>query len=115
MSADLGIPDCFRHCLWDASGSVYTLADAGVTFFDYNCVSTNAFGAHDLVGDPGFATKSNAVPYSLSSASRCVGAGLRQEWMTGAKDLAGNPRLLGRPDMGCFESQTSVGFLLFIR
>ena len=100
---------------YTVNNAVYTLSDAGVTFFDYNCVSTNAFGAHDVVGDPGFATKSNAVPYSLSSSSRCVNAGLKQDWMTGAQDLVGNPRLLGRPDMGCYESQTSPALILMIR
>ena len=42
----------------------------------------------------------------LRQDSPLIGAGLLQDWMEDAVDLAGNPRLVGEaPDIGCYERQ----------
>ncbi len=42
--------------------------------------------------------------------SACVNGGLWQSWMEGAKDLAGNDRLVGTaPDIGCLERPAGTG------
>ena len=53
--------------------------------------------------------------FTFGSASPLVNAGIRLPWMVGARDLDGYPRLLGRPDIGCFESQTAARTLLLVQ
>ncbi len=52
----------------------------------------------------------------LKAASPCRNAGLVLDWMTGATDLAGRPRILqGVPDMGALELPPPSGTLMIIR
>ncbi|MBR1921301.1 MAG: hypothetical protein IJ829_04780 [Kiritimatiellae bacterium] len=54
--------------------------------------------------------------YTLKFTSPCKNAALAVEWMEGAVDLAGNPRIIGKvPDIGCFECATGTGLLLVVR
>ena len=56
------------------------------------------------------------LPYwSLLGASPCRNAGVKAEWMEGATDLYGNPRLRGRPDIGCFENPFGLGTVLLLK
>ena len=89
----------FSHCDFAEAG---TIASASVT--------TDACFARDpLFRDaPG-------GNFTFGSASPLVNAGVRLPWMDGARDLDGYPRLLGRPDIGCFESQTAARTLLLVQ
>ena len=83
-------------------------------------------GETDVVisNDPLFADAA-AGDYRLKRKSPCREAGVWLDWMTGAVDLAGNPRVLDRdgrvsasalPDLGCYEcTEKTPGFLLIVR
>jgi hypothetical protein len=54
--------------------------------------------------------------YRLTRGSPCVNTGTFQDWMTGAFDLDGNPRLVGTTvDMGAYELPPSPGTCIIIR
>lgn len=56
------------------------------------------------------------APWRLSNASPCLNAGKPLDWMEGAVDLYGNPRILyGQPDIGAVESPYSPGIMLIVR
>jgi hypothetical protein len=54
--------------------------------------------------------------YDLTSATPCAEAGLNQEWMNSAKDLAGRDRIFGATvDMGAYEPLLGGGTLYLFR
>ena len=72
---------------------------------------------HCMTVDPEFNLgKRSKQPYwSVRGNSPCKNAGKKAEWMEGATDLVGNPRVFGgKPDIGCYESQ-SGGLVLVVR
>ena len=79
-------------------------------------------GVNIVTNDPLFADAA-AGDYRLKRKSPCREAGVWLDWMTGAVDLAGNPRVLDRdgrvsasalPDLGCYECTEKTPGLLFI-
>jgi hypothetical protein len=53
--------------------------------------------------------------YHLAIGSPCINAGINESWMTSAKDLNGNPRIIGGTvDMGCYEMVPEPFYLSFI-
>ena len=59
--------------------------------------------------------RKNRPYWSIRSGLPCKDTGVRLGWMTdGATDLIGNPRVVGAPDMGCYENQTG-GMMLIVR
>jgi len=63
----------------------------------------------------------NRDDYRLKSSSPCHKTGFYQSWMEGAVDLNGEPRIKqyrkGVPlvDIGCYESDPSVGLMMIVR
>ena len=54
--------------------------------------------------------------FSLHGSSPCIDKGVFRSWMTGAKDLAGNFRIIGSAvDMGAFEAPLSPGIVILVR
>ena len=43
------------------------------------------------------------------------GQGVKLAWMEGAPDLVGRPRLVGKPDIGCYESQAQPATVIQLR
>lgn len=74
-----------------------------------NCFSTTLMdGENCLAGDPLF-TDANAGDWTLSALSSAKDAGLAQDWMAGALDLRGEPRLQGDTvDIGAYETDASA-------
>lgn len=74
--------------------------------FNYSCTTplpANGVGNIDL--PPGF-VEAAAGNYRLSLSSPCINAGTNQDWMIGAVDLDGNPRIVQCVvDMGAYEAQ----------
>ena len=87
----------------DGGGNLRVTSNTGNTIFA-NCVS-------DLSGQGDTVALLTSTPfvgggdYSLvSSAVDCIDSGAALDWMTGAKDLAGNDRVInGLPDLGAYE------------
>ncbi len=54
--------------------------------------------------------------YTLKLSSPQLNAGVNQEWMSGALDLAGTPRILNRVvDIGAYESELSLAPFIMLR
>ena len=82
----------------DVTGTV-ALAWSDVGVWDAAATRTNCISA-----DPLFQNAA-ANDFRLLAKSPCVNAGTNQDWMTGALDLAGAPRIQNkRVDMGAYEA-----------
>ncbi len=65
--------------------------------------------------DPLFADPANG-DFTLQPNSPCRNVGVVEDWMTGATDLAGSPRVSGRGvDMGCYELFVPAGLFISFR
>jgi hypothetical protein len=78
----------------------------GVSIYDHGCiVPTDPLrGSNNITNDPMFVNM-NAGDFRLRKESPCINAGKKLDWMSGAVDLDGNPRMdkaSGLPDMGCY-------------
>ena len=67
----------------------------------------------NVSADPQFKTI-NGFEYGFRSTSPCFSAGEKLDWMKGALDYLGQPRLVNAPEIGCFESQVK-GFMLMVK
>ena len=68
----------------------------------YSCTTPDPGGTGNITNEPGFV---NIPTPRLLSGSQCINAGVNQEWMTGAVDMDGTPRIVGGiVDMGAYES-----------
>ena len=56
-----------------------------------------------------------AGDFRLPANSPAANKGARLDWMAGATDLAGKPRLVSKPDIGCYECQSGARTLLILR
>lgn len=86
---------------WVTDGTSYSFAN--------NC-TTPALpsGTGNITADPLFANYPGG-DFHLSSASPCINAGLNQTWMSTAKDIDGNARILNTTvDMGPYEYKVPV-------
>jgi len=76
--------------------------------FSNSCTtpSVAAYGTGNITNDPALVSL-NEGNYRLARGSPCINTGLSQDWMTGATDLDGRPRIgrfdSGPVDMGCYE------------
>ena len=58
----------------------------------------------------------DAGDFRIDAFSSCRNKGLFLDWMDGATDLDGNPRIFGKaPDIGCYECQVGPGLMLLMR
>ncbi len=80
--------------------------------FSYSCTTPHPGGVGNLANGP-FFVDYGAGNLRLLSNSPCINMGINQDWMTGAMDLDGNPRIYGggRVDMGAYEYQGSTSVL----
>lgn len=75
---------------------------------NYCCTTPNSGGTGNLTNEPMFAYLGGGNLRLLSN-SPCVNAGTNQDWMTGAVDLDGRPRIIdGRVDMGAYERGSAL-------
>ena len=79
--------------------------------FSYCCTTpTNGLlGSGNITNDPKFVDRAMGN-LRLLSDSPCIDRGTNQDWMIGATDLDGNPRITnGRVDMGAYEFNGQIG------
>ena len=83
----------------------------------YSCASNLMAGEGNTTADPRFTGPGRAKPpYSLSTHSPLLNAGILLGWMDGATDLLGQPRVAGPgPAMGCYESLYTGATVLMLR
>jgi hypothetical protein len=101
-------PGSFDHCCTTPDPSAVgnnVIADAshGRAQWQLQRPDLSPIG-NNVVADPQFVDPANG-DYRLGPNSPCIDAGLNEEWMDGAQDLDGNPRIQnGRVDIGAYES-----------
>ncbi len=72
-------------------------------------------GQGNITNEPQFVDAA-AGDYRLLPSSPCIDAGINQDWMFDATDLAGNPRMLnGRVDMGAYEFAFQGNFRVWLQ
>ena len=72
---------------------------------EYNCITA----------DPKFADAANG-DFTLKMGSPCKNAGIFENWMADAFDLAGNVRVYADvPDIGCYELKYPMGMVISFR
>ena len=70
----------------------------------------------NTAGDPKFRVGANRGLGVISSNGSCFRTGIVLDWMEGATDLRGNPRLTdGKVDMGCYQVGFDPGLMLLVR
>ena len=88
--------------------------DANVTLV-HTCTTPDPGGTRNITDEPQFMNAA-AGDYRLLPSSPCVDAGINQDWMIGATDLAGNPRILnGTVDMGAYEFAFQGSFKIWLQ
>lgn len=81
----------------------------------YSCATDLTDGDNgNIVAVPAFQNRLGG-DYRLISGSAGVNQGVKQDWMTGALDLAGERRLSGVVDMGAYEFPSVGGMLIIVR
>ena len=97
-----GVQDCVvsNSIVYHNSASNYD----GSSLLDHSCTTPlPSSGVGNIAQDPGFVDLAGGN-YRLHIASPCINVGLSQDWMVGATDLDGNPRIsYGTVDMGAYE------------
>lgn len=105
----------FRNCiLWDVPcGAAYKTAGDDPAFA--RCAAEYAIeGSKNLLLTASPFTDAEAGDYTLFNGSPCVGAG-NAKGITVPTDLAGNPRVIGRIDLGPYESPYTKGFQVIVK
>lgn len=76
------------------------IANATVT---YTCTTPEQSGTGNITNDPRFVDFVGG-DYRLAADSPCINVGTNEDWMIGATDLDGGPRMVNViVDMGCYE------------
>ena len=88
----------------------------GSATFSHCLVSTPDFtgGEKCVFADPHF-KNFDGGDYTFRSSSPLRDAGMMLPWMENALDLAGQARLVGKPDIGCYESQLKPQTILMLQ
>ena len=96
------------------NGGDATLSGGTIAFSRF-AEATDADG--NISANPLFVMRSSGSKpmFSLTDGSPCRNAGTRLAWMDDATDLSSRPRRVGKPDMGCYESSSSIGFRVNFR
>ena len=101
----------------------YNTAPSGPNWEDatlsYTCTtpepSPHLGGTNNITSEPQFVDAA-AGDYRLLPSSPCIDRGINQDWMAGATDLAGNPRILrGTVDMGAYEFAFHGNFKVWLQ
>ena len=99
-----------------SGNTAWTLNDAAYEYCcGYPAVTRFKDANHSITDDPKFVDPAHG-DFTLQPSSPCVNKGVFSGWMTGAKDLAGHPRIFsGNVDIGCYEWWLPPGLMIFVR
>jgi hypothetical protein len=92
------------NCIVYGNTGAYTDVDGGTASF--TCMPTiTVVGVGNITNAPLFEGSAGG-DFRLAAGSPCINAGTNEDWMIGALDLAGQPRIVGGTvDMGAYEFQ----------
>lgn len=84
-------------------GANHKAANGSVITYSNNCTTPAVSGTGNITNNPQF-MDADVGRCRLVQSSPCVNAGLDMPWMTGAKDLSGDSRLIrAAVDIGAYE------------
>src|ERR1035437_845150 len=86
---------CSNTASYGVYNDVYdNVSPANINAIIYSCLGTNPgfTGAGIITGNPGFVDFAGGN-YRLAANSPCINTGSNEDWMTGAVDLDGRPRI----------------------
>ena len=105
---------CANNIVWGNVAPAYPNVDNPLVF-TYSCGAELTEGVGNTTATPRF-KPAGGHAFQLHGASPLINAGLLLNWMDGARDLLGRPRILGNgPAMGCYEVPYSAGAVFFMR
>ena len=81
---------------------------------DYCAAETALEGRENLLLTVSPFTDASAEDFTLAKGSPCVGAG-QTRGLRGLTDVVGHPRVIGRVDLGAYESSYTGGLLLLVK
>jgi len=115
----ISVPAIVDNCIvYDSGGTNWSHDGDGTnTVWTSSCTTPALSGPNDTgnITDLPLFKNSSAGNYRLTRDSPCVNTGIDQDWMTGAVDLDGNPRLVGTVDMGAYELPPPGGTLIIVQ
>ncbi len=113
------VPAIVDNCIvYDSGGANWSYNGSGTnTIWTSSCTTPELTGPNDtgnITNNPLFANAAGGN-YRLTSGSPCINTGTDQNWMVGAVDLDGNPRIVGSTvDMGAYEYPPPLGTLIIV-
>lgn len=113
IGGNAGSPHFATNCIVWGNVPLNVVTNGGT--FAYSCAPELTTGAGNLTNDPKFVNAA-AGNCRLQTNSPCLNAGVNQDWMAGAMDLDGNPRIRqGAVDMGAYEAMFSRGMIISVQ
>ena len=100
-----------------AKGAPNWVNNAAAATISNNCWAGSIdLGSNCVDGDKIDFKDADAGDYRIGALSSGHSKGILLDWMAGAVDLDGNPRVVGkRPDLGCYECPFGPGLMLLLR
>ncbi len=92
------------NCIvYDNTGTANNVEGGTASF---TCMPTITFGGAGNITNAPLFVNAAVGDFRLAAGSPCINAGTNEDWMIGALDLAGQPRIVGGTvDMGAYEFQ----------
>ena len=116
LSFNTGMTGLVENCIVYLNSG--TAQYAGAAVWTNSCTYPMPSGSYNAGVETNAPRFMNAAlgDFSLHGSSTCIDKGVYRAWMAGAKDLAGNFRIIGAAvDMGAFEAPLSPGFVILVR
>lgn len=97
-------------------GEIYLLPSATATIDNNLILSPVPDGAVNTIAKEPLFVKEAEKNYRLKRLSPAVNKGIKLDWMDGASDLDGNPRIFDHaPDLGAYESMRKAPMILILK
>ncbi len=97
-------------------GEIYLLPSATATIDNNLILSPVPDGAVNTIAKEPLFVKEAEKNYRLKRLSPAVNKGIELDWMDGASDLDGNPRIFDHaPDLGAYESMRKAPMILILK
>jgi hypothetical protein len=93
-----------NNCIVYHNTAIATSNNVYGSAVSFTCTTPLLGGPGNITNEPAFLNTNGWSDLRLASGSAGINAGTNQDWMLGADDLAGNPRIVGtNVDLGAYE------------